>query len=60
MKLNVNILAARSSLAAVVVVSVVLVRYAGAPLLPVTVGSALAYAWLLWRSIRRGGGSCSR
>jgi hypothetical protein len=48
--MKVNIPAARSSLAAVVMVSVVLVRYAGAPLLPVTVGSALAYVWLLWRS----------
>jgi hypothetical protein len=50
MKLKVHVPTARSSLVAVIVVSVVLVRYVGAPLLPVTVGSALAYAWLLWRS----------
>jgi hypothetical protein len=50
MKRKVDLPTARSSLAAVVLVSVVLVRYVGAPIGPVTLGSALAYIWLLWRA----------
>jgi len=53
MKLKVDVPAARSSLAAVILVSVALVNYVGAPLLPVTVGSALAHTWLLWRATER-------
>jgi hypothetical protein len=49
-KLKVDVPSVRASLAAVVVVCVVLVRYSEAPVLPVTIGSALASAWLLWRS----------
>ena len=41
----------KSRLAAVMVTSIVLVAYVGAPVVPVMVGSALAYAWLIWRSL---------
>jgi hypothetical protein len=51
MRLRFDVPGMRSRLAAVVVVSVVLVWYVGAPVVPVMVGSALTYAWLLWRSL---------
>jgi len=51
MRLRFDVPGMRSRLAAVVVVSVLLVGYVGAPVLPVMVGATLAYAWLLWRSL---------
>ena len=51
MRLNLDAPGMKSRLAAVVVTSVVLVAYVGAPVLPVMIGSVLAYAWLIWRSL---------
>lgn len=51
MRLRFDVPGMRSRLAAVVVVSVLLVWYVDAPVVPVMMGAALAYAWLLWRSL---------
>ena len=51
MRLRFDVPGMKSRLAAVVVTSVLLVAYVGAPVVPVMIGSALAYAWLLWRSL---------
>jgi hypothetical protein len=53
MRLRLDVPGMRSRLAAVMVVSVLLVGYVGAPVMPVMVGSVLAYAWLIWRSLAR-------
>ena len=53
MRLGVDVPGMRSRLAAVVVTSVLLVAYVGAPVVPVMVGATLAYAWLLWRFLAR-------
>jgi len=50
MRLRLDAPGMKSRLAAVVVASVLLVGYVGAPVMPVMVGSTFAYAWLLWRS----------
>ncbi len=41
----------RTRLAAAVSAAVLLVGMMGAPTLPVMIGAAAAYAWLLWRSV---------
>ena len=51
MRLGGDVPGMRSRLTAVVVTSVLLVTYVGAPVLPVMLGATLAYAWLLWRSL---------
>jgi hypothetical protein len=51
MRLRLDVPGMKSRLAAVVVTSVVLVTYVGAPVMPVMIGSALAYVWLIWRSL---------
>ena len=51
MRLRFDVPGMRSRLAAVTLASILLVAYVGAPVMPVMVGSALAYGWLLWKSL---------